>query len=80
MGPELLVRDSQRGSWIVVMPAREFACLPTEERRAYGVKFANTSTALVAGEQGDRRDWVGALLLLWSGLVFWGMWYFIARG
>jgi hypothetical protein len=71
-GPELLVRDSQRGSWIIVMPAGEFACLPTEERRAYRVKFAKTLTAHEAGEQGDRRDWVGALLLLWSGLVFWG--------
>ncbi|MFY9780514.1 MAG: hypothetical protein WAJ85_08390 [Candidatus Baltobacteraceae bacterium] len=76
-GHELLIRNSRQDSWIAVVPAREFVRLPVDERRAHGVAPAS---APECAERREGFDWIGTLLLLWCGLVFWAMWYFITRG
>jgi hypothetical protein len=80
VGPERSrLRDSRPGSLIAIVPARDFACLPPEERRACYREPANRSAVQGDGDGSRACNWVWTLLLVWYAALLWGMWYLVTR-
>jgi hypothetical protein len=81
VGPEpTLLRDSRRGSWIALVPTREFARRPPEERLATTVITTARSRDRSTHDRKDEgQDWIWLLLFVWYVALFWTMWYLVSR-
>jgi hypothetical protein len=74
-GDWLLLRDRRRASWVLVLPAQRFIEQPRPD----------SPVRLALDRAQDRADlapleqcWIGAMIAVWFGSLFWVLWHLLA--
>ncbi len=74
-GEWLLLRDGRRASWVLVLPTQRFIEQPRPDSP---VRLALERPDATADLAPHEQFWIGAMIVVWFGSLFWVLWHLLA--